>query len=79
MALINVGDSGAFQVNQIIQKAARLRLGKSKNVVISECRNSIKANNINQLIKVIAILKIKVEETLKISDRIFEMPLCLCG
>jgi len=29
------------------------RLGKSKSVVISECRNSIKANNINQLIKVI--------------------------
>ena len=45
-------DSAAFQVNQIIQKAARLRLGKSKNVVISECRNSIKGNNINQLIKV---------------------------
>jgi len=41
------------EVNQIIQKAARLRIGKSKSVVISECRNSIKANNINQLIKVI--------------------------
>ena len=41
------------QVNQVIQKAARLRLGKSKSVVISECRNSIKANNINQLVKVI--------------------------
>jgi len=41
------------QVNQIIQRAAQLRLGKSKSVVISECRNSIKANNINQLIKVI--------------------------
>ena len=41
------------EVNQIIQKAARLRLGKSKSVVISECRNSIKANNINQLVKVI--------------------------
>ena len=40
-------------MNQIIQKAARLRLGKSKSVVISECRNSIKANNINQLVKVI--------------------------
>ena len=56
-------DSGAFQVNQIIQKAARLRLGKSKNVVISECRNSIKANNINQLIKVITVVEIKTEET----------------
>ena len=41
------------QVNQIIQRAGQLRLGKSKSVVISECRNSIKANNINQLIKVI--------------------------
>ena len=40
-------------MNQIIQRAGQLRLGKSKSVVISECRNSIKANNINQLIKVI--------------------------
>ena len=40
-------------VNQIIQKAARMRLGKSKSMVVSECRNSIKTNNINQLVKVI--------------------------
>ena len=41
------------EVNQIIQKAARLRIGRSKSTVISECRNSIKTNNINQLVKVI--------------------------
>lgn len=41
------------EVNQIIQKAARLRIGRSKATVISECRNSIKTNNINQLVKVI--------------------------
>ena len=41
------------EVNQIIQKAARLRIGRSKAMVISECRNSIKTNNINQLVKVI--------------------------
>ena len=40
-------------VNMIIQKAARLRIGKSKSMVVSECRNSIKTNNINQLVKVI--------------------------
>ena len=40
-------------VNQIIQKAARMRLGKSKSMVVSECRSSIKTNNINQLVKVI--------------------------
>ena len=41
------------EVNQIIQRAARLRIGRSKATVISECRNSIKTNNINQLVKVI--------------------------
>lgn len=41
------------EVNQIIQRAARLRIGKSKTVVINECRNSIKTNNVNQLVKVI--------------------------
>ena len=41
------------EVNQVIQKAARLRIGKSKSTVVNECRNSIKTNNINQLVKVI--------------------------
>ena len=41
------------EVNQIIQKAARLRIGKSKSVVVNESRNSIKTNNLNQLVKVI--------------------------
>ena len=41
------------EVNQIIQKAARLRIGRSKSTVVNECRSSIKTNNINQLVKVI--------------------------
>lgn len=40
-------------VNQIIQKAGRLRAGKSKSKVISECRNAIKTNNISLLLKII--------------------------
>ena len=40
-------------VNQIIQKAGRLRGGKSKSKVITECRNAIKTNNVNLLLKVI--------------------------
>ena len=40
------------QVNQIIQKAGRLRVGKSKAKVISDCRNAIKGSNVNILLKV---------------------------
>ncbi|ROT78697.1 putative Bardet-Biedl syndrome 2 protein-like [Penaeus vannamei] len=41
------------QVNQTIQKAGRLRVGKSKTVVVSACRQAIKSNNINALTKII--------------------------
>lgn len=41
------------EVNQIIQKAGRLRAGKSKSKVITECRNAIKSNNVNLLLKII--------------------------
>ena len=40
-------------VNQIIQKAGRLRAGKSKSRVITECRNAIKTNNVSLLLKII--------------------------
>ncbi|KAK7079057.1 Bardet-Biedl syndrome 2 protein [Halocaridina rubra] len=41
------------QVNQTIQKAGRLRVGKSKTAVISACRQAIKSNNIGALTKII--------------------------
>uniref|UniRef100_A0A5G2R3K8 Bardet-Biedl syndrome 2 protein homolog n=1 Tax=Sus scrofa TaxID=9823 RepID=A0A5G2R3K8_PIG len=36
-------------VNQAIQRAGRLRVGKPKNQVISACRDAIRSNNINTL------------------------------
>ena len=39
-------------VNQIIQKAGRLRVGKSKARVISDCRNAIKGSNVSSMLKV---------------------------
>merc|ERR1712176_682334 len=36
-------------VNQMIQKAARLRVGKAKTQVVTACRNAIKSNNIHSL------------------------------
>ncbi|XP_064601546.1 Bardet-Biedl syndrome 2 protein homolog [Liolophura sinensis] len=41
------------QVNQIIQKAGRLRVGKYKTQVVAACRSAIKSNNINSLFKII--------------------------
>ncbi|KAI1890010.1 hypothetical protein AGOR_G00168800 [Albula goreensis] len=39
-------------VNQAIQRAGRLRVGKPKNQVITACRDAIKSNNVNALFKV---------------------------
>ncbi|XP_031420755.1 Bardet-Biedl syndrome 2 protein homolog isoform X2 [Clupea harengus] len=39
-------------VNQAIQRAGRLRVGKPKNQVISACRDAIKNNNVNALFKI---------------------------
>ncbi|KAM9753890.1 BBSome complex member BBS2 isoform 1-T2 [Menidia menidia] len=39
-------------VNQAIQRAGRLRVGKPKNQVISACRDAIKSNNVNALFRV---------------------------
>ncbi|XP_062860242.1 Bardet-Biedl syndrome 2 protein homolog [Trichomycterus rosablanca] len=39
-------------VNQAIQRAGKLRVGKPKNQVITACRDAIKNNNINALFKI---------------------------
>ncbi|CAG5131089.1 unnamed protein product, partial [Candidula unifasciata] len=41
------------QVNQIIQKAGRVRVGKFKTQVINSCRTAIKTNNTSSLFKII--------------------------
>ena len=41
------------EVNHMIQKAARLRVGAPKARVVSACRAAIKANNIHALFKII--------------------------
>jgi len=41
------------EVNQMIQKAARLRVGTAKAQVVSACRAAIKSNNIPSLFKII--------------------------
>lgn len=47
--------SALKEVNAMIQKAARLRIGTAKTKVITECRNSIKSNNIHSLFKIIRL------------------------
>ncbi|XP_076471664.1 BBSome complex member BBS2-like [Babylonia areolata] len=41
------------QVNQIIQKAGRLRVGRFKTQVVNACRAAIKSNNTSSLYKII--------------------------
>ena len=41
------------EVNQMIQKAANLRMGGAKTRVISECRGAVKANNLSALFKIL--------------------------
>jgi Bardet-Biedl syndrome 2 protein len=41
------------EVNQMIQKAANLRAGKSKARVISDCRAAVKSNNMPSLFSII--------------------------
>lgn len=40
------------QLNQVIQKAGRLRVGKYKTQVVSACRAAIKSNNVSALFKI---------------------------
>lgn len=41
------------QVNNMIQKAARLRMGAAKTRVVTACRAAIKANNVQALFQII--------------------------
>lgn len=41
------------EVNQMIQKAANLRVGSAKTRVITECRLAVKANNLSVLFKIL--------------------------
>lgn len=41
------------EVNQMIQKAANLRVGRAKTAVINECRAAVKKNNMGSLISLI--------------------------
>ncbi|XP_060041501.1 Bardet-Biedl syndrome 2 protein [Erinaceus europaeus] len=42
-------------VNQAIQRAGRLRVGRPKNQVISACRDAIRSNNINTLFRIMRV------------------------
>lgn len=42
-------------VNQAIQRAGRLRVGKPKNQVITACRDAIRSNNINTLFRIMRV------------------------
>jgi Bardet-Biedl syndrome 2 protein len=41
------------EVNQMIQRAANLRVGRAKTNVISECRAAVKANNLALLFSLV--------------------------
>jgi Bardet-Biedl syndrome 2 protein len=41
------------EVNQMVQKAANLRAGKSKARVIADCRAAVKSNNMASLFRII--------------------------
>jgi Bardet-Biedl syndrome 2 protein len=41
------------EVNQMIQKAANLRLGKAKSRAISDCRAAVKQNDLQSLFRII--------------------------
>jgi Bardet-Biedl syndrome 2 protein len=41
------------EVNQMIQRAANLRVGKAKARVIADCRAAVKANNMKSLFRII--------------------------
>jgi Bardet-Biedl syndrome 2 protein len=45
--------SALKDVNNMIQKAANLRVGKIKTSVIADCRANVKTNNLTALLKII--------------------------
>jgi Bardet-Biedl syndrome 2 protein len=40
-------------VNQMIQKASNLRLGKAKARVVTDCRSAVKNNNMQSLFRIL--------------------------
>ena len=44
---------GLKRVNQMIQQAARLRVGSSASKVVAACRAAVKANNMQALVKIV--------------------------
>jgi Bardet-Biedl syndrome 2 protein len=44
---------GLKRVNQMIQQAARLRVGGAATKVVAACRAAVKANNMQALVKVV--------------------------
>lgn len=51
--LLAVSAQALKEVNHMIQKAARLRVGQAKGRIVAACRNAIKSNNIHALFKII--------------------------
>ncbi len=45
--------SALKEVNQMIQKAASLRVGRAKTRVIADCRAAVKQNNMKSLFRII--------------------------
>lgn len=43
------------EVNQMIQKASRLRMGQYKTIVVNSCRKAIQTHNIQTLLKIITL------------------------
>ena len=41
------------EVNQMIQRAAKLRVGAAKTRIVATCREAIRTNNIHQLVNII--------------------------
>ncbi len=48
---------GLKQVNQMISKAASLRVGRAKEAIIKDCRQAVKANKILTLTQIMRIKK----------------------
>lgn len=41
------------EVNQMIQRASNLRVGKAKSSLVADCRAAVKANNMSSLLRII--------------------------
>ena len=41
------------EVNQMIQRAAKLRVGQAKGAVVAACRAALKANNLQALLGIL--------------------------